>query len=122
MPCLLQVRGTGGGSSLVIPGAPGMLRGFAAAWCVLLATMGRVGARAGWRSSPLVAQCSPCFLPSPATYMLTGSALNALAVLANTALLLDVVDAGAYGVVLFCCAAYSWSATCPACEHFEYFL
>lgn len=29
------------------PGAPGVSRGFAAAWCVLLATMGRVDGRAG---------------------------------------------------------------------------
>lgn len=98
LPCLLQVRGIGGGSSLVIPGALGMLRGFAAAWCVLFATMGHSRGRAGWRS-PLVSQCFPavarhlCILP--------GSALNAPAVLANATLFLDVVDAGAYELACF---------------------
>jgi len=47
----------------------GVLRGFAAEWYVLLATMGHPRGHAGCRS-PLVAQCSPYFLPSPVTYML----------------------------------------------------
>ena len=44
---ILQARGGGGGPSLVTPGAPGVSRGFASAWCVLLASMVRVDGRAG---------------------------------------------------------------------------
>lgn len=113
MLCLLQVRRGVGGSSLVTPGAPGVSRGFAGVGC-LVRNCGASGRPRRCRS-PLVARCSPYFLPSPVTYMPPESALNTPVVLANAALFLDVVDdAGTY--VLSCFAAAR-----PACGSFEYF-
>ncbi len=75
--------------------------GVARVYCCVVCLVGNYGALARPRR---VAQhpCCTYFLPSPVTYMLPGSALNAPVVLANAALFLDVVDAGAY--VLSCFA------------------
>ena len=102
LPCLLQVRGIGGGSSLVTPGALVVSRGFAAAWCALLATMGRMHGRPRRVPQPPCCAVLSLFLAvTRRLYTLSGSALNAPAVLVNTALLLDVVDAGAYALDCF---------------------
>ena len=80
------------------------MRVFAAAWCVLLATMGRMHGRPRRVPQPPCCAVLSLFLAvTRRLYTLSGSALNAPAILANTALLLDVVDAGAY--VLFRFAA-----------------
>ena len=54
--------------------------------------------------------------------MLTGSSLNAPVVLANAALFLDVVDAGAYALDCFTVPPMPGARRFPVCETFEYFL